>query len=38
VPWAKVLESLVVSRLVAPGSEFRLHRRYLMKLSGERER
>src|ERR1022692_154144 len=26
VPWAKVLEVLVVSRLVAPGSEFRLHR------------
>ncbi|MGH9453396.1 MAG: hypothetical protein ACRD2O_05445 [Terriglobia bacterium] len=26
VPWAKVLELLVVSRWVAPGSEFRLHR------------
>ena len=26
VPWSKVLELLVVSRLVAPGSEFRLHR------------
>jgi hypothetical protein len=26
VPWARVLELLVVSRLVAPGSEFRLHR------------
>jgi len=26
VPWAKVLELLIVSRLVAPGSEFRLHR------------
>jgi hypothetical protein len=26
VPWAKVLELLVVSRLVSPGSEFRLHR------------
>jgi len=26
VPWAKVLELLAVSRLVAPGSEFRLHR------------
>jgi len=26
VPWAKVLELLVVSRLIAPGSEFRLHR------------
>jgi Transposase DDE domain len=26
VHWAKVLELLVVSRLVAPGSEFRLHR------------
>ena len=24
VPWAKVLELLVVSRLVAPGSEFRV--------------
>ncbi len=26
VPWAKVLELLVVSRLITPGSEFRLHR------------
>jgi hypothetical protein len=26
VPWAKVLELLAVSRWVAPGSEFRLHR------------
>jgi len=26
VAWAKVLELLVVSRLVSPGSEFRLHR------------
>ena len=26
VSWAKVLELLVVSRLVSPGSEFRLHR------------
>ncbi len=26
VPWAKVLELLVVGRLVSPGSEFRLHR------------
>jgi hypothetical protein len=26
VPWAKVLELPVVSRLVAPGTEFRLHR------------
>ena len=26
VPWAKVLELLVVSRLVSPGSEFGLHR------------
>ena len=26
VPWAQGLELLVVSRLVAPGSEFRLHR------------
>jgi hypothetical protein len=26
VPWAKVLELLGVSRLVSPGSEFRLHR------------
>jgi transposase len=26
VPWAKVLELLAVSRLVAPGSEFGLHR------------
>ena len=26
VPWAKVLELLVVSRLISPGSEFRLHR------------
>jgi hypothetical protein len=29
VPWAKVLELLVVSRLVSPGSEFRLHRQGL---------
>ena len=27
VPWAKVLEILVISRLIDPGSEFRLHRR-----------
>ncbi len=26
VPWAQVLQLLVVSRLVSPGSEFRLHR------------
>lgn len=26
VPWAKVLEILAVSRLIDPGSEFRLHR------------
>lgn len=26
VPWVRVLELLVVSRLVSPGSEFRLHR------------
>ena len=26
VPWARVLQLLVVSRLVSPGSEFRLHR------------
>ena len=26
IPWAKVLELLVVSRLVSPGSESRLHR------------
>ena len=26
VPWSKVLELLMVSRLVSPGSEFRLHR------------
>lgn len=26
VPWAKVLELLVVNRLIDPGSEFRLHR------------
>ena len=26
MPWAKVLELLVVSRLISPGSEFRLHR------------
>ena len=29
VPWAKVLELLAVSRLVSPGSEFRLHRQGL---------
>ena len=26
MPWAKVLELLVVSRLAAPGSKFHLHR------------
>lgn len=26
VPWAQVLELLVVNRLIDPGSEFRLHR------------
>ena len=26
VPWAKVLEILVINRLIDPGSEFRLHR------------
>ncbi|MGH9396036.1 MAG: IS1634 family transposase, partial [Terriglobia bacterium] len=26
VPWTQVLKLLVVSRRVAPGSEFRLHR------------
>ncbi len=28
MPWAKVLELLVVNRLVAPGSEFRVHRQW----------
>ena len=28
VPWAQVLELLVVNRLVEPGSEFRLHRHW----------
>lgn len=28
VPWAKVLELLVVNRLMDPGSEFRLHRQW----------
>jgi len=28
VPWAKVLELLVVNRLIDPGSEFRLHRQW----------
>ena len=28
VPWAKVLELLVVNRLTDPGSEFRLHRQW----------
>ena len=27
-PWAKVLELLVINRLVAPGAEFRLHRQW----------
>jgi transposase len=30
VSWAKVLELLVVNRLVAPGSEFRLHREWFL--------
>jgi hypothetical protein len=28
VPWAKVLQLLTVHRLIAPGSEFRLHRQW----------
>ena len=28
VPWAKVLELLVINRLLEPGSEFRLHRQW----------
>ena len=28
VPWAKVLQSLVVNRLIDPGSEFRVHRQW----------
>jgi Transposase DDE domain len=28
VPWAKVLQLLVVNRLLAPGSEFRVHRQW----------
>jgi hypothetical protein len=28
VPWAKVLELLVINRLIEPGSEFRLHRQW----------
>jgi transposase len=28
VPWAKVLQLLVVNRLIAPGSEFRVHRQW----------
>jgi hypothetical protein len=28
VPWEKVLELLVVNRLIDPGSEFRLHRQW----------
>jgi len=28
VPWAKVLQLLVVNRLIDPGSEFRLHRQW----------
>ncbi len=28
VPWVKVLQLLVVNRLIAPGSEFRLHRQW----------
>ncbi len=34
VPWAKVLELLAVSRLVSPGSEFRLHRPGRVLLGG----
>lgn len=30
VSWAKVLELLVVNRLIAPGSEFRLHREWFL--------
>src|SRR5713101_7830429 len=28
VPWAKVLQLLVVNRLIDPGSEFRVHRQW----------
>jgi len=28
IPWAKVLQLLVVNRLIAPGSEFRVHRHW----------
>ena len=31
VPWVKVLELLVVHRLIAPGSEWRLHRQWFLK-------
>lgn len=30
VSWSKVLELLVVNRLIAPGSEFRLHRQWFL--------
>jgi hypothetical protein len=28
VPWERVLQLLVVNRLIDPGSEFRLHRQW----------
>jgi hypothetical protein len=31
VPWAKVLQLLVVNRLIAPGSELRIHRQWFLR-------
>jgi len=31
VPWEKVLELLVVHRIIAPGSEYRLHRQWFLR-------
>jgi hypothetical protein len=31
VPWAKVLQLLVVNRLIEPGSEFRIHRKWFLR-------
>jgi transposase len=31
VPWARVLQLLVVNRLIEPGSEFRIHRQWFLR-------
>src|SRR5215831_12778042 len=35
VPWEKVLELLVVNRLIEPGSEFRVHRQWFERTAME---